>query len=203
VACLASGIAAGLLTAGSCQRSGADCHIAAIQVLSSDPTPWIIWLNWINWLPGVIFGVLFALTALDPGKPDRVRRVAVYALASGLAYLMAGLAFALLLSPASGKEFDLILWVWPAGLAAGLVGAFVLALVSNKLFQPPDSAAGALAGTWLPAIVGAVLGALFVWICIYGEQQILIAWPIAFSLWQIGVGLALMRLTPTRHASTD
>jgi len=117
---------------------------------------------------------------------------------------MAGLAFALLLLPASGKEFDLILWVWPAGLAAGLVGASVLAVMSNKLVRPADSAAGgAFAGTSLPAVVGAVLGVLFVWICVYGEQQILIAWPIAFSLWQIGVGLALMRLTPTRHASTD
>ena len=38
---------------------------------------------------------------------------------------------------------------------------------------------------------GALSGLLFVLICTYGEQHIVLAWPAAFSVWQIPVGLSL------------
>jgi hypothetical protein len=150
-----------------------------------------MWLNWINWLPGIIFGLLFAIGALEPGTPDRPRRSALFALASGLAYLAAGLVFALLLLPARGDQFGMIVWVWPAGFAAGLLGALLLAVMSPVLMRAADSSRGVFSRSWLPTLVGALAGVLFVWISIYGEQQILVAWPIAFSAWQIAVGLAL------------
>jgi hypothetical protein len=150
-----------------------------------------MWLNWINWLPGIIFGLLFAIGALDPGTPERPRRSALFAIASGLAYLAAGLVFALLLLPARGDQFGMIVWVWPAGFAAGLLGALLLAVMSPVLMRAADSSRGVFSRIWLPTLVGALAGVLFVWISIYGEQQILVAWPIAFSAWQIAVGLAL------------
>jgi hypothetical protein len=150
-----------------------------------------MWLNWINWLPGMIFGLLFAVSALEPGIQSRPRRSALFALASGLAYLTAGLVFTLLLLPARGDQFGMIVWVWPAGLAAGLIGALLLAVTSPLLMRPADRGRGVFSRGWLPTLVGALAGILFVWISIYGEQQILVAWPVAFSTWQIAVGLAL------------
>ena len=190
LACLVSGILAGLLTASQCQISE-DCRIGAIQVLSSDPASWTMWLHWINWVPGIVFGLLFAFSALERDRADRPRRVGLYALASGAAYLIAGLVFALFLSPAAGVEYGLIVWVWPAGIAAGLIGALVLAVMCNLLIRPA-SAGGPFSRSWLPALVGAVAGVLFVYIGIYGEQQILLAWPAAFVIWQVAVGVALL-----------
>lgn len=190
-ACLAAGIIAGLLSAAQCQPAEIGCQIAALQVLSDEPISWMLWLHWINWLPGIVFGLLFAVSALEPGEPDRLRRTAVFALGSGAAYLLAGLLFFLLLSPARGVEYGMIVWVWPAGIGAGLVGALALAMLCNLLVRAPGHAGTAFVRTWLPGVVGALAGVLFVWICIYGEQQIFIAWPIAFVVWQVAIGLTL------------
>jgi len=193
IACLVSGILAGLLSASQCQRAESDCPIAALQYLSSDAASWALWLHWVNWLPGAVFGVLFAVAALKPTATGRARRVGLYALVSAAAYVVAGLVFSGFLAYASADEFRLIVWVWPAGFSAGLLGALVLAMGGNRFLRRAGSAGGMFHRSWLPALVGGIAGILFVWACIYGEQQPLVAFPLAFSIWQIAVGLSLAR----------
>ncbi len=200
-ACLISGLSAGLLAASQCQDAMSDCHIAALEAFSSDPVSWTLWLHWINWLPGVVFGLLFAFAALQ-WTPFYGRRAALYALVSGLIYVAAGLVFSIFLDVAGADEFSLIVWVWPAGFSAGLLGGLLLSLAANRLLRPSDSDGGRLRGTPLPTAVGALLGVLFVLICSYGEQHIFIAFPAAFVIWQVGVGLALRAQTaPVRATS--
>jgi hypothetical protein len=81
----------------------------------------------------------------------------------------------------------MLVWAWPAGFAAGLLGALLLAVTSPVLIPAAEPRRGFVSRAWLPALVGALAGVLFVWISIYGEQQILLAWPVAFSTWQIAV----------------
>ena len=100
---------------------------------------------------------------------------------------------------AGADEFALIIWLWPAGLCAGLVGGLLLALAANQLLCPSEAVGGPFRGTPLPAAVGALLGVLFVLICSYGEQRIFIAFPAAFVIWQVGVGLALGPRTASDH----
>jgi hypothetical protein len=195
-ACVVSGLAAGLLSATQCQYADSDCRIAALAAFSLDPVPWTLWLHWINWLPGLVFGLLFALAAM-PWAPFSGRRALLYAIASAAIYLVAGLVFSAFLGVAGQDEFSLIVWIWPAGFVAGLLGALLLSLAGNQLLHPPNSAAGFFQATPLPAAAGAILGVLFVLICSFGEQQIFISFPLAFVAWQVGVGLALA--TPPGH----
>jgi hypothetical protein len=190
-ACALSGIIAGLLSATQCRAAESDCHIAALQALSSEPVSWTLWLNWINWLPGLVFGLLFAFATVE-GTSFYGRRVLLYALASAAVYVAAGLVFSVFLNIAGEDEFSLILWMWPAGLSAGLIGALLLELGAHRLLSPRPSGPARLSRFALPVAVGAMTGLLFVLICSYGEQHILVAWPIAFVLWQVSVGLSLM-----------
>jgi hypothetical protein len=191
-ACLISGSLAGLLTASQCARAESDCHIAALQAFAPDPVLWTAWLHWINWLPGMVFGLLFALAALH-WSPYYVRRAALYALASAAIYMTAGLVFSIFLDIAGADEFALIVWIWPAGLSAGLLGGGLLALAARALlFSAPSAAGERPQRLWLPALVGALAGVACVWVCSYGEQQIRLAWPLAFVLWQVVVGLSLL-----------
>lgn len=191
IACLVSGILAGLLNASQCRSAESDCSIAVLKYYSSDPVSWTIWAHWVNWLPGVVFGALFAVAALEPKAVERLRGVLLYALASAAAYVVAGLVFSAFLAYASSDEFSLIVWIWPGAFAAGLLGAVLLAIGANLLIRNPSTASGVFSRVWLPAVVGAVAGVLFVFACVYGEQQILLAFPVAFSIWQIAVGLTL------------
>ena len=115
----------------------------------------------------------------------------LYALVSAAAYLVAGLVFSAFLAYASSDEFSLIVWIWPGGLCAGLLGAAVLGVGANALIRSPETRGGAFSRVWLPALVGGVAGVLFVFVCIQGEQHVSLAFPAAFSIWQIAVGLAL------------
>lgn len=198
-ACLLSGLVAGVLAASQCARAESDCHIAALKAFSSDPVPWTMWLHWINWLPGLVFGLLFALAALQ-WTPFYSRRALLYALASALIYVAAGLVFSVFLDVAGADEFALIVWIWPAGFVAGLLGGLLLALAASKLLWSSDSAGSRFRRTALPAAAGALLGVAFVLICSYGEQHIYAAFPAAFVVWQVGTGLALQsRLAPERN----
>jgi hypothetical protein len=202
VACLISGLIAGLLTASQCARAESDCHIAALKAFSSDPVPWTAWLHWINWLPGIVFGMFFALAAL-PGRSFYGRRLLLYAAASAAIYVIAGLLFSIFLDVAGADEFALIVWIWPAGLSTGLLGGALLAVAARALLFSAPSAAEAPPRLWLSALIGAAAGLLFVWICSYGEQHIRFAWPLAFVLWQVLVGWSLMPrpLPAARRAS--
>ena len=191
IACPVSGIAAGLLNASQCRSAESDCSIAALKYYSSEPVSLMTWAHWINWLPGVVFGLLFAVAALKANTPQRLRRVLLYALVSAAAYVVAGLVFSAFLAYASSDEFSLIVWIWPGGFAAGLLGAALLAVGANALIRSPAARAGVFARVWLPAVVGAVAGVLFVFVCIQGEQEIMLAFGVAFSIWQIAVGLTL------------
>jgi hypothetical protein len=192
--CAASGILCGLLTAAQCQRAESGCQIAPLESLFDDPAAWTIWLHWVNWLPGVVFGLLFAFATRRASPAGGPRQVALYGAAAGAVYLIAGLLFYLILSIARGDQFAAIVWVWPAGLVAGMAGGFGLAVTANLALAGSPHPPRALPGSGLPALVGAAAGLLFVFICTYGEQAILIAWPLAFVIWQIPIGLVLMRL---------
>jgi hypothetical protein len=191
IACLVSGILAGLLNAWQCRGAESNCSIAALKYYSGDPVSLATWAHWINWLPGVVFGVLFAIAALRLEAPQRPRRVLLYGLVSAAAYLVAGLVFSAFVAYASSDEFSLIVWIWPGGFCAGLLGAAVLAVGAKALIRSPQGEV--FSRVWLPAVVGGVAGVLFVFVCIQGEQQISLAFPAAFSIWQIAVGLALAR----------
>jgi hypothetical protein len=193
IACLVSGILAGLLSASQCRAAESDCSIAALKYYSGDAVSWTIWAHWVNWLPGVVFGLLFGIAALEPNAVPRARRLVLYALASAGAYVAAGLVFSAFLAYASSDQFSLIVWIWPGGFTAGLVGAVLLAVGANRLIRKPGAADGVFLRVLLPAIVGAVAGVTFVFLWTYGEQQILLAFPVAFSIWQIAVGLTLAR----------
>ena len=193
ISCLVSGILAGLLSASQCRTAESDCSIAALKYYSGDAVTWTIWAHWVNWLPGVVFGLLFGMAALEPDAVPRARRLLLYALASAVAYVAAGLVFSAFLAYASSDQFSLIVWIWPGGFTAGLLGAVLLAIGANLLIRKPGAADGVFLRVWLPAIVGAVAGVIFVFLCTYGEQQILLAFPVAFSIWQIAVGLTLAR----------
>jgi hypothetical protein len=190
VACLVSGLIAGVLAASQCARAESDCSIAALQAFSSDPVPWTAWLHWINWLPGMVFGLLFALASFQ-WTPFYWRRAILYALASALIYLAAGLVFSVFLDIAGADEFALIVWIWPAGFCAGLLGGLLLALAAKVLLRSSDSTGGLFRDTPLPVAAGALLGVLFVLICSYGEQHIFASFPAAFVVWQVGTGAAI------------
>jgi hypothetical protein len=192
LACLASAIIAGLLVASQCPRAETACHIAALQYLSSDPVQWTLWLHWANWLPGIIFGVLLSLALFPQGRIDWSRALK-FSAASTVTYVVAGLVFAAFLSIAAADELALIIWVWPAGFVAGLTGAALLTFAAASLLSTKGLPALSLGRAWPPILAGAVLGLLFVLICIQGEQQIMLAWPLAFAAWQVGVGLLLRR----------
>ncbi len=155
VACLISGTdrrPAG--AASQCRTRRSDCHIAALEAFSSDPVSWTLWLHWINWLPGVVFGLLFALAALQ-WTPFYGRRAALYAFVSGLIYVAAGLVFSIFLDVSGADEFALIIWIWPAGFSAGLLGGLLLSLAANKLLRPIRfGCAGAFAGRRFPRRLG-------------------------------------------------
>jgi hypothetical protein len=201
LACVASGIVAGLLAASQCPHAESSCQIAPLQYLSSEPTSWVTWSHWVNWLPGIIFGLLFALTAIEPTAHRRGVRILTYGLLSGAVYLVAGIIFSFFLAYGALDEFSLIVWVWPGGLVAGFVGALLLALAAGRVIPPPESAVSAFRRIWLPAIIGAVMGLLFVLVCIYAEQQIILGFPLAFCLWQVPVGLALVPRMPAAPAA--
>jgi hypothetical protein len=190
LACLISGLIAGLLTASQCWRAGADCRIAAVQALSSDPVSWTIWLHWVNWLPGLVFGFLFSLATVD-WTLFPWQRVLLFASAATLSYVVAELVFAAFIEIAGADEFALVVWIWPAGFVAGGVGAALLRLASHQLLVRADRSGWSLRRDWASAFVGALAGILFVFIALVGEQRILLAWPVAFILWQVAVGLAL------------
>jgi hypothetical protein len=192
--CALSGIVCGLMTAAECRRVESGCQIAPIQSIFSDPVSWTVWLYWVNWLPGLVFGALFAIpSAVAAPAAHRVRRIAAYALSSAAAYLVAGLLFFLILSHGSANEFDALIWVWPAALTAGLFGALGLALAASAVLSTSREPGRRFRRFGLPALVGAIMGLAFAGVCIYGEQNILVAWPVAFALWQVTVGLALLR----------
>lgn len=193
LACLVSGILAGLLSASQCRTAEADCSIAALKYYSGDAVSVAIWAHWVNWLPGVLFGLLFGIAALEPNAASRARRLALYALVSAAAYVAAGLVFSAFVAYASSDQFSLIVWIWPGGLSAGLLGALMLGVGANRLIRNPGAEDGIFSRVWLPAIVGAVAGVIFVFLCTYGEQQIMLAFPVAFCIWQIAVGLTLAR----------
>ena len=134
-ACILSGLIAGVLTASQCGRAGLNCNIAALEAFSPDPVPWTLWLHWINWLPGVVFGLFFALAAVQWG-PFYGRRALLYALASGVIYVAAALVFSVFLDFAGADEFALIVWLWPAGMCAGLVGGLLLAADGQPAAPP-------------------------------------------------------------------
>jgi hypothetical protein len=191
LACVMSGLMAGLLTASQCARAESDCHIAALWAFSSDPVAWTAWLHWINWLPGMVFGALFSMAAL-PWTPFYARRVLLYAGGSTAIYLIASLVFSVFLDVAGRDEFALIVWIWPAGLSAGLLGGTLLAVAARAVLFSAPSAADGTQRLWLSCVLGALAGLAFVWICSYGEQHIRLAWPLAFVLWQVPVGLSLL-----------
>lgn len=190
VACLLSGLTAGLLAASQCWQAESDCRIAALQALSSDPVAWTAWLHWVNWLPGAVFGLFFALAAMD-WTPFHGRRVLLYVLASAGAFIVAETVFAAFLELGSADELALVVWIWPAGFVAGGLGAALLRLASNWLLGPAGPPRWSLHRDWVPMFVGSLAGILFVFIALIGEQRILLAWPIAFIAWQVAVGLAL------------
>jgi len=197
LACVASGILCGLMTALSCQRAETDCQIAPLQALSSDSVPWTLWFHWVNWAPGALFGLLFAAALLPPGAAT-VRRAVLFSAISAAIYLVAGLVFSVFMHIAGGDDFSLIIWIWPGGLVAGLLGAFLLALAARRFLVPMRSSGMWLRKFGVPAVVGALTGLLFIFICSYGEQHILLALPLAFTLWQVPVGLALAPPTESR-----
>jgi hypothetical protein len=85
-------------------------------------------------------------------------------------------------------------WVnWPAGLLAGLAGGILLELAASRVLRGPSTPGGRSRRAWLPPVIGALAGVIFVWMCIYGEQSVMLAWPVAFVVWQVPVGLALRR----------
>jgi hypothetical protein len=199
-ACVFSGLSAGLLAAAQCRDAMSNCRIAALEAFSPETVAWTLWLHWINWLPGVVFGLFFALAALQ-WAPFYARRASLFSLVSGLIYVAAGLLFSILLDIAGADEVALVVWIWPAGLCAGLLGGLLLAIAANRFLQPVDAALGLWTGTPLPAAVGALLGVVFVLICSYGEQHIFVAFPAAFVIWQVGVGLALQPRVASQYAS--
>ncbi|MFH1184874.1 MAG: hypothetical protein V1755_07530 [Chloroflexota bacterium] len=194
ILCAVSGILCGLMTAAQCGQAESGCQVAPVQSLFSDPAPWSIWLHWVNWLPGVVFALLFAIATAQPVSQAGGRgRIALFAACAGVIYLIAGIVFFLILSVAREDQFAAIIWVWPAGLLAGLAGGILLELTVDRVLREPLTSSGRPRRAWLPPVIGALAGVIFVWICIYGEQTIMLAWPLAFIIWQVPVGLALRR----------
>ena len=191
IACLVSGLLCGLLTALQCERAEAECQLAALRALSDEPVTWTLWLHWVNWLPGLIFGVIYAL-ASTPLSPFYWLRAILFGVASAASYVAALLVFSVFLTLASGHQFAMIVWIGPSGVAAGLVGALLLRLSAQSILFSPHATDRSLGRLLLSAGVGAVAGTVFVLICSYGEQQILLALPIAFAQWQMAVGLTLL-----------
>jgi hypothetical protein len=182
------------MTAAQCGQAESGCQVAPVQSLFSDPVPLSIWMNWVNWLPGVVFGLLFAIATVQPAwQADGRRRIALYAACAGVIYLIAGIVFFLILSIARDDQFAAMIWVWPAGLLAGLAGGILLELAASRVLRGPSTPGGRSRRAWLPPVIGALAGVIFVWMCIYGEQSVMLAWPVAFVVWQVPVGLALRR----------
>jgi hypothetical protein len=193
--CLASGIICGLLNAARCPGGTQQdvCAIAALQAFSSADVDWRIWLDWINWVPGLVFGLMLWLSHLG-WMAGRRRPLITFALASAVIYLIAGPLFTGVLVWTQDMDSLGFIWLLPAGFAAGLFGGLGLALATN-LVKRASLAAKPLSRIGLPAVVGGGAGMLFVLVCFFGAEAILAAWPAAFVIWQVPVGLALMRRT--------
>jgi hypothetical protein len=138
-----------------------------------------------------VFGLAltFSIPQLRALKPWV--RPLVYALSSTAIYMVSGLVFSAFLGLAGADEFALLVWIWPGGFTAGLLGALLLAVAARLQTDAQGAGRAPLSSFWLPALIGAFAGVLFAFLCSYGEQQILLAWPLAFSIWQVSVGLAI------------
>jgi len=192
--CFVSGVLCGLLNAARCPNSldGA-CPIAALQVFYGPEIGWAVWLDWINWVPGLVFGTLLSLAAVDWRQVDQRSRAAQFLIAAAIIYVLAGPLFFGTLLLTENLVSGEILWLLPAGFITGAFGALGLAVAARMLFPLPGHPKRALGWTALTAALGGVAGLAFVTVCFFGAAAIVAAWPLAFVLWQVPVGLALRR----------
>ena len=125
---------------------------------------------------------------------QRKRPLITFALASAVIYLIAGPLFTRVLVWTQDMDSLGFIWLLPAGFAAGLFGGLGLALATKAVIGQPR-VVKTLSRLGLPAVVGGGAGMLFVLVYFFGAEVILAAWPAAFVIWQVPVGLALVSRT--------
>ncbi len=80
-------------------------------------------------------------------------------------------------------------------ILAGLFGGFSLALSRTLILANPDRTDWSSAKLLSSTLVGGAMGPLFFAVSLLGPLLVsnLAAWPVAFAIWQIPVGLTLAR----------
>jgi hypothetical protein len=148
-------------------------------------------------VPGLVFGVAFGAVLLRV-RGTGVARVALYALAAGIAYFAAFHAayFSFLLLPELTNSETLGFAL--AGIAGGLTGSVLLGLASTPLLQAP---AAQVLGR--PVVVGSLAGGTLELMMFGGEGH---AVPLGllgfFALWQGAYAASLAPLLqPARVAA--